>query len=89
MVAAVCLPYGVSRDGGGSTHLQTLLTSWCGVVSQSRAVTVGLGRQVTARCSSVAGLGEQVVGAGVHVSHSGAKCEDSGPCGFPGMSHDG
>ena len=41
--------------------------------SQSRAGTASLGSQVTTRCSSVAGLGELVLGAGVHVSQLGAK----------------
>lgn len=88
VAASVCLPHGVSRDGGGSTHPLTLLTGWCGLVRQSRAGIASLGSQVTTRCSSVAGLGELVLGAGVHVSQLDAKCEDSGACGSPGMSHD-
>lgn len=83
VAASVCLPHGVSRDGGGSTHPQTLLTGWCGLMSQSRAGTASLGSQVTTRCSSEAGLGELVLGVGVHVSQLGAKCEELGGLWFP------
>lgn len=47
------------------------------------------GRPGLTEVTGAAGLGEQVLGACVCVSHPGAECEASGACGSPGMSRGG